>query len=86
MSEAKKVCANGRTWFEVVIGPDPEKSVSVRCPFCGSLYVFKGITQYDVNAPGLMQDKFPNVDADWREMFISGMCPKCWKETFGDEE
>ena len=29
-----------------------------------------------------IQDAIPTVSAENREMFISGICPNCWKETF----
>ena len=29
-----------------------------------------------------IQDAIPTVSAENREMFISGICPTCWKETF----
>lgn len=29
-----------------------------------------------------IQDAFPNLDADQREMLISGTCPKCWNRMF----
>lgn len=30
-----------------------------------------------------IQDVLPNVPRDKRELFISGICPKCWKKMFG---
>ena len=34
--------------------------------------------------PILIQDIFPDMGADLREMFISGMCPTCWSKVFRD--
>lgn len=34
----------------------------------------------------LVQNAFPYLTADEREMLINGICPKCWAQTFGDEE
>ena len=34
----------------------------------------------------LVQNAFPYLSADEREMLVSGICPKCWAKTFGDEE
>lgn len=33
-----------------------------------------------------IQDALPDVPADQREMFISGVCGECWNDLFGDEE
>ena len=34
----------------------------------------------------LIQEAFPTLDADQRELLISGICPKCWDEMFPPEE
>ena len=31
-----------------------------------------------------VQDILPNHTADERELFISGICPTCWKNLFGN--
>lgn len=33
-----------------------------------------------------IQDIAPSLSPDYREMFVSGICPKCWDELFGEEE
>lgn len=33
-----------------------------------------------------IQDIFPYLSPDEREMFISGICDKCWKELFGGDD
>jgi hypothetical protein len=33
----------------------------------------------------LVQNVFPDLDADARELLISGTHPACWAEMFGDE-
>lgn len=33
-----------------------------------------------------IQEVFPDLSPEHREMFITGFCPKCWDEIFGDEE
>ncbi len=33
----------------------------------------------------LIQDAMPYLDADQREMFISGICPTCWNKMFGED-
>ena len=32
-----------------------------------------------------IQEIAPNLSPEYREMFISGICPECWKKIFGDE-
>lgn len=34
----------------------------------------------------LAQNAFPYLTTDEREMLMSGICPKCWAQTFGDED
>ena len=34
----------------------------------------------------LIQEAFPELDADQRELLISGICPKCWDEMFPSDE
>lgn len=34
----------------------------------------------------LVQNAFPYLTADEREMLISGICPKCWEKTFGNSD
>lgn len=56
------------------------------CPFCG------GVNEVPVNEDdywdwqdgALVQDAFPYLSADEREMLISGVCPKCWEKAFGE--
>ena len=57
-------------------------------PFCGHANeVAVNETDYwDWQDGALVQDAFPYLSADEREMLISGICPKCWRDTFGDED
>ena len=34
----------------------------------------------------LVQIAFPYLSAEERETLISGICPKCWDETFGEDD
>lgn len=44
-------------------------------------------TELDAYLAGaLMQRAFPNLTPDQREFLISGLCPKCWDETFSGVE
>lgn len=33
-----------------------------------------------------IQDIIPDVSPDYREMFISGICPTCWNNMFSSDE
>jgi hypothetical protein len=58
------------------------------CPFCGQTHevlVFED--DYDAWQGGARaQDVFFYLSANEREMLISGICPKCWDNMFGEEE
>lgn len=64
------------------------KNLLIPCPFCGKVSTIKldiektklfdkGMEAYQNGA--LMQNAFPFLSADERELLISGMCPKCWE-------
>lgn len=58
------------------------------CPFCGRENSIN-VREEDYSAwqdGALVQDAFPYLSADEREMLISGICPTCWNDTFSDEE
>lgn len=58
--------------------------VAVPCHLCGL------VTELEPSIEGFMawkngeliQDAMPELDADERELLISGTCPKCWDEMF----
>lgn len=62
--------------------------VKTTCPICHC------DTYLQVDAEGyarwqageLIQVAMPDLDADEREMLISGVCPDCWDDMFGDED
>lgn len=63
--------------------------VEVWCPNCDHSEVFTMTKEqykqwYYREKP--IQDIFPEIKYDKREMLISGICPKCWDEMFGEEE
>ena len=39
-----------------------------------------------LDGKGHIQDLLPELSADNREMLITGICPKCWKELEEDED
>jgi len=51
------------------------------CPFCGRENSIN-VCEEDYSAwqnGALVQDAFPYLLADEREMLISGICPTCWR-------
>lgn len=65
--------------------------VETHCPCCGdNNAIFVNIEDYFDWHAGIRstQEAFPYLDADEREMLISGMCPACWDKMFeiDDEE
>lgn len=54
------------------------------CPACGHSEAVKitSVESFALNAGAPMQDVFPERDADFREMFITGYDKKCWDELF----
>lgn len=61
--------------------------VKTTCPMCHcDTYIQVDAEEYARWQAGeLIQVAMPNLDADEREMLISGICPDCWDDTFGDE-
>lgn len=64
-------------------------TVSIKCKECGKEYKFD-ITeeQYNkyISGEGLIQDIFPEISSELREMFISRICPDCWNKIFKEYE
>ena len=64
-------------------------TVAVRCRICKEA-IDTGLSREMfakvVHRQGHIQDEFPEIPADIRELFISGVCDKCLREIFGDEE
>ena len=62
--------------------------VSVPCIYkCGEVYdIEMTLQQYEcwVNRIGLIQDVFPDLDVDSREILISGQCKKCYDKMVED--
>jgi hypothetical protein len=61
---------------------------SKRCSFCGKTHLI----EVDRGALGrwqngaLIQEAFPEMAPEDREVLISGTCPECWDTFMGDEE
>ncbi len=64
---------------------DGTLAITVKCPFCGAESTvnapYGGAVAYYKNG-ALIQDAFPEMSADDREILISGICKKCQDETF----
>jgi hypothetical protein len=65
-----------------------EVCVVTRCPFCGrgNEVEVNEADYWDWDDGMLVQDAFPYLSADEREMLISGICPTCWDKMFGSDE
>lgn len=60
-----------------------------RCPFCGNPAEVAGIPAADFAKymeGELLQDAFPTLSADQREMIHTGIHPKCWDALFTEGE
>ena len=63
--------------------------ISIRCPICGkyhSVFVEKEDYHKWLEGNSHVQDVFPYLKAEDREILISGVCPKCWNNIFPEEE
>ncbi len=63
-------------------------TITTTCPFCGKSHGVKvsAADFWEWNDGALVQDAFPYLSADEREMLISGICPTCWDKMFGGED
>ena len=63
--------------------------VDIVCPCCGRVNTLTlNLNDFmDWKFEGkLVQDAFPYLDADERELLISGTCKRCWDEMFAEEQ
>ena len=64
--------------------------INVPCSFCNTKYAIEmTMAQFnELQSPHRrhIQDIIPELAPEMRELFISGMCPKCWDKLFGSEE
>jgi hypothetical protein len=44
------------------------------------------LDMYETVGDVLIQDAFPNLNAEQREFLLSGITPQEWNDTFGEEE
>lgn len=60
--------------------------ISVKCRCCGQEYILN-VTDDGYNAymnGALVQDAFPCISPEDRELLISGLCENCWDKLFQD--
>lgn len=64
--------------------------LQVKCVCCGNLTTLEvtGESMNEYYSPNRrhIQDIFPYLSTEERELLISQICPKCWEEMFGSEE
>lgn len=64
-------------------------SMKITCKHCGEQFNFNVSNDQFVKymeKGDLIQNIFPEMNDDDKELFISRTCSKCWDEIFGDEE
>ena len=65
------------------------KKVKIQCCECGRYFDFE-ITDEQYN--DLLENKkniqniFPDMEPEYRELFITRICPECWDEMFPYDE
>lgn len=64
--------------------------LQIRCICCGELtpvlVTGESMTEYYSPNRRNIQDIFPYLNEEERELLISQICPNCWKEMFGSDE
>lgn len=67
-----------------------KREITVKCVKCGKPCTFEveeeQLLAYLAGDNRKIREIFPDLDAKWAEMFISGICPDCWNEIFPPEE
>lgn len=59
------------------------------CPVCGSMSILEvNAADYDkwLTKRLYIQDAFPYLSADQRELLLTGTHPECWDNLFGSDE
>ena len=75
--------------FEVVSSDAENSVVGIQCPFCGKTFLLLKVSNVGLGryAAGEYVDRaFPELSADDREMFISGICASCFPKPPDEEE
>jgi len=63
-------------------------TIETRCPFCGAInHVVVSEADYDRWISGaLVQNAFPYLTSDERELLVSSLCLDCQKDVFDSDE
>ncbi len=63
--------------------------ITTKCPCCKQQTELPAVSRVAYNkwavGHSYIQDAFPELNADEREAMLSGICPKCWGETFKED-
>lgn len=61
--------------------------ITTTCPFCGKIQLIRVHNEdfHDWENGSPVQEAFPYLSEDDREALVSGICPDCWDEMFGDK-
>ncbi len=64
-----------------------EYVIITTCPFCGHTneVAVNEADYWDWQDGALVQNAFPYLTADEREMLVSGICPDCWDKMFSED-
>jgi hypothetical protein len=69
-------------------GENMTATICVQCPHCHEmsevLAPMDGFRRWQ--AGEFIQDALPELSCDEREILISGICPECWVEIFGEDD
>lgn len=61
------------------------KQINIKCNQCKKVFHFtiteEQYKQY-ISGEGLIQNIFPEIQPEYRELFISQICPDCWNKIF----
>lgn len=65
-----------------------DTELQVTCSECGATFVYKinGKDLFDYEKGKHIQDAFPYLDDDARELILSGVCGKCFDKMFSEED
>ena len=62
--------------------------IQTQCPFCADQHIVdvdrNGYVQWSIGDK-LIQDALPTLSSDDRERLLTGICPDCWNESFGED-
>ena len=63
--------------------------LAIKCPHCSKINnIYMSKKKYDeyINQKDLIQNIFPDITPQEREILISGICPDCWNEIFSNND